>query len=132
MQFIKKYGCIAAAVLLTWCLGTVSAAASEIDLNIPLLDVGYNFGGYAVTGSQILLYGLVLCALGLLFGFYEFCKIKKMPAHKSMLNMASLIYETCKTYMKQQAVLLVILEDFIAVCIFYYFFFLNQIGRAHV
>ena len=126
MQFIKKYGCIAAAVLLTWCLGTVSAAASEIDLNIPLLDVGYNFGGYAVTGSQILLYGLVLCALGLLFGFYEFCKIKKMPAHKSMLNMASLIYETCKTYMKQQAVLLVILEAFIAVCIFYYFFFLNH------
>lgn len=43
-----------------------------------------------------------------------------------MLNMASLIYETCKTYMKQQAVLLVILEAFIAVCIFYYFFFLNQ------
>lgn len=126
MQFIKKYGCIAAAVLLTWCLGTVSAAASEIDLNIPLLDVGYNFGGYAVTGSQILLYGLVLCVLGLLFGFYEFCKIKKMPAHKSMLNMASLIYETCKTYMKQQAVLLVILEAFIAVCIFYYFFFLNH------
>ena len=40
--------------------------------------------------------------------------------------MASLIYETCKTYMKQQAVLLVILEAFIAVCIFYYFFFLNQ------
>lgn len=103
-----------------------TAQASEIDLKIPLLDVEYNFWGHAVTGSQILLYGLIVCALGMLFGFYEFCKIKKMPAHKSMLNMASLIYETCKTYMKQQAVLLVILEAFIAVCIFYYFFFLNQ------
>ena len=108
------------------CLFSQTAQASEIDLKIPLLDVEYNFWGHAVTGSQILLYGLIVCALGMLFGFYEFCKIKKMPAHKSMLNMASLIYETCKTYMKQQAVLLVILEAFIAVCIFYYFFFLNQ------
>ena len=126
MRFLKKYGWIAPAITLFLCLFSQTAQASEIDLKIPLLDVEYNFWGHAVTGSQILLYGLVVCALGIIFGFYEFCKIKKMPAHKSMLNMASLIYETCKTYMKQQAVLLVILEAFIAVCIFYYFFFLNQ------
>ncbi len=126
MRFLKKYGWIAPAITLFLCLFSQTAQASEIDLKIPLLDVEYNFWGHAVTGSQILLYGLIVCTLGMLFGFYEFCKIKKMPAHKSMLNMASLIYETCKTYMKQQAVLLVILEAFIAVCIFYYFFFLNQ------
>lgn len=126
MRFLKKYSWIAPAITLFLCLFSQTAQASEIDLKIPLLDVEYNFWGHAVTGSQILLYGLVVCALGMIFGFYEFCKIKKMPAHKSMLNMASLIYETCKTYMKQQAVLLVILEAFIAVCIFYYFFFLNQ------
>lgn len=126
MRFLKKYGWIAPAITLFLCLFSQTAQASEIDLKIPLLDVEYNFWGHAVTSSQILLYGLIVCALGMLFGFYEFCKIKKMPAHKSMLNMASLIYETCKTYMKQQAVLLVILEAFIAVCIFYYFFFLNQ------
>lgn len=126
MRFLKKYGWIAPAITLFLCLFSQTAQASEIDLKIPLLDVEYNFWGHAVTGSQILLYGLIVCALGMLFGFYEFCKIKKMPAHKSMLNMASLIYETCKTYMKQQAVLLVLLEAFIAVCIFYYFFFLNQ------
>ena len=126
IEFLKKYGWIAPAITLFLCLFSQTAQASEIDLKIPLLDVEYNFWGHAVTGSQILLYGLIVCALGMLFGFYEFCKIKKMPAHKSMLNMASLIYETCKTYMKQQAVLLVILEAFIAVCIFYYFFFLNQ------
>ena len=126
MRFLKKYGWIAPAITLFLCFFSQTAQASEIDLKIPLLDVEYNFWGHAVTGSQILLYGLVVCALGMIFGFYEFCKIKKMPAHKSMLNMASLIYETCKTYMKQQAVLLVILEAFIAVCIFYYFFFLNQ------
>lgn len=48
-----------------------------------------------------------------------------MPAHKSMLAVSHTIYETCKTYMKQQAKLLVILELFIAACIFYYFFYLN-------
>ena len=61
----------------------------------------------------------------MIFGFWEFIKIKKMPAHKSMLAVSHTIYETCKTYMKQQAKLLVILELFIAACIFYYFFYLN-------
>lgn len=42
-----------------------------------------------------------------------------------MLAVSHTIYETCKTYMKQQAKLLVILELFIAACIFYYFFYLN-------
>lgn len=42
-----------------------------------------------------------------------------------MLKISNLIYETCKTYMKQQAKLLLLLEIFIAACIFYYFFYLN-------
>ena len=126
MQLLKKLGSIAPAILLFFCIFTQSAYASEIDLNIPDLDVNYNFWGFTITGSQILLYGLVICAFGFLFGLGEFSKIKKMPAHKSMLDIAGLIYETCKTYMRQQALLLVILEAFIAACIFYYFYYLNQ------
>ena len=102
------------------------AYASEIDLNIPTLDVAFNIFGFSVTGTQILFFGLIVCALGMLFGLYEFAHIKNMPTHKSMLNVAETIYETCKTYMKQQAKLLLILECFIAVCIFYYFFYLNS------
>ena len=102
------------------------AYASEIDLNIPTLDVAFNIFGFSVTGTQILFFGLIVCALGMLFGLYEFAHIKNMPTHKSMLNVAETIYETCKTYMKQQAKLLLILECFIAVCIFYYFFYLNN------
>lgn len=102
------------------------ANASEIDLNIPSLDVMFNIFGTNITGSHILFIGLIVCLLGMLFGLYEFVSIKKMPTHKSMLNVAETIYETCKTYMKQQAKLLFILECFIAVCIFYYFFYLNQ------
>ena len=106
------------------------AYASEIDLKIPSLDVGYNIWGYAVTGSQILMYGIGICVLGMIFGFYEFVKIKKMPAHESMLNVSNLIYETCKTYMKQQAKLLLLLEVFIAACIFYYFFYFECNARC--
>ncbi|MBQ2810941.1 MAG: sodium-translocating pyrophosphatase [Alphaproteobacteria bacterium] len=102
------------------------AYASEIDLNIPSLDVMFNVFGLSISGSDILLAGMVVCILGMLFGVYEFVRIKKMPTHKSMLSVAETIYETCKTYMKQQAKLLFILECFIAVCIFYYFFYLNQ------
>ncbi len=126
MSALKKISNAAWLALIAVIALTHGAAASEIDLKIPSLDVGYNIWGYAVTGSQILLYGMGICVLGMIFGFYEFVKIKKMPAHKSMLNISHLIYETCKTYMRQQAKLLLVLELFIAACIFYYFYFLNQ------
>lgn len=125
MLSLKKIGNTAFASLLMMLALIQGAYASEIDLKIPSLDVGYNLWGYAITGSQILLYGMGVCVLGMIFGFYEFCKIKKMPAHNSMLEVSNTIYETCKTYMKQQAKLLVLLEVFIAACIFYYFFYLN-------
>ncbi len=125
MLALKKISNAAFAALLVMLALMQGAYASEIDLKIPSLDVGYNIWGYAVTGSQILMYGIGICVLGMIFGFYEFVKIKKMPAHESMLNVSNLIYETCKTYMKQQAKLLLLLEVFIAACIFYYFFYLN-------
>lgn len=125
MLSLKKIGMAVLTLMLAAGLSAGNVSASEIDLNIPSLDVGYNIFGYAITGSQILLYGLSICVLGLIFGLYEFVKIRKMPAHESMLKVSSLIYTTCKTYMKQQAKLLVLLEAFIAVCIFYYFFVLQ-------
>lgn len=125
MLALKKIGNVAAAVLLVMLALMQGAYASEIDLKVPSLDVGYNIWGYAITGSQILMYGIGICVLGMVFGFYEFVRIKKMPAHESMLKISNLIYETCKTYMKQQAKLLLLLEIFIAACIFYYFFYLN-------
>jgi len=125
MSALRKLNKAVMAVLLLMLATMQGAAASEIDLNIPMLDVPYSFWGYSINGAQILTYGLGICVLGLVFGFYEFFKIKKMPAHESMLKISNLIYETCKTYMKQQAKLLLILEAFIAVCIFYYFFYLN-------
>ncbi len=121
---LKKFSSFALAMLLTVAF-SASAMASEIDLNVPSLDVPYDIFGWSVTGAQLLLYGMGICVLGMIFGLAEFLMIKKMPAHKSMLDVSNTIYETCKTYMRQQAKLLVVLELFIAACIFYYFFYLN-------
>ncbi len=113
----KKFGSLALAMLLTVAF-SASAMASEIDLKVPSLDVAYNIFGWSVTGSQLLFYGMGICVLGMIFGLVEFFSIRKMPAHKLMLDVSNTIYETCKTYMKQQAKLLVLLELFIAACIF--------------
>lgn len=127
MSAIRKISKTVLIVLSLMLTSLQGALASEIDLDVPMLNIAeYNIWGMAVNGAQILTYGLGVCVLGLVFGLYEFLKIKKMPAHESMLKISNLIYETCKTYMKQQAVLLFILEAFIAVCIFYYFFYLNN------
>ena len=125
MLNLKKIKSIGFWALAFFALLGSEAFASEIDLKIPSLDVAYNIFGCSVTGSQILLYGLGVCLVGLLFGLGEFFGIKKLPAHKAMLDVSHTIYETCKTYMKQQAKLLVVLEVFIAACIFYYFYYLN-------
>ena len=64
------------------------ALASEADLKIPDLHEGHFslFGGF--SGFQILLYGamVILGTVGL--SLYQFIKIKALPAHKSMLDIA--------------------------------------------
>ncbi len=85
-----------------------------------------------LTGSTILNWGLVVCALGLVFGFVEFLRIKNLPAHQTMLDISALIYETCKTYMLQQGRFLVILEIFIGACMVYYFGYLSGFEASRV
>ncbi len=88
------------------------AFASEADLKIPEL-----------SGSQnsLLMSGLIVCVLGLLFGLYQYLKVKKLRAHQSMLDVAQTIFETCKTYLLQQGKFLLILFVFIAACIAFYY-----------
>lgn len=77
MNSLKKFSGLALAFLLTMGFLSGNALASEIDLKIPSLDVGYNIFGHAITGSQILFYGMWICVLGMIFGFWEFIKNKK-------------------------------------------------------
>ncbi len=97
--------------------------ASEAELNIPILTK---------TQNSLLMFGLLICILGMIFGAYEYMKVKKLPAHKSMLDVAGLIFETCKTYLIQQGKFLIILEIFIGICIAYYFGFLRHMHAGGV
>lgn len=90
--------------------------ASEADLKIP--QSIHEFG--------ILHWGFLITILGLLFGLYHFIQVKKLPSHKSMLDIAKVIYKTCRTYLKQQGKLLAILFIFIGVAVGLYFGFLAK------
>ena len=126
-MFSKAKICKVALATLTILFSAANGAfASELDLVIPnLAKAEYSFLGHIINGNQLLFGGMAICLLGMIFGLWEFFGIKKMPAHKSMLNVAETIYATCTTYMKQQAKLLLVLELFIGACIVYYFAGLN-------
>jgi K(+)-stimulated pyrophosphate-energized sodium pump len=109
-----------------------AAGASELDLKIPAIDTSYSLLGNQVSGLTLLYAGLFVCVLGMGFGMAMFNRVRSMPAHRSMLDVSNVIYETCKTYLLQQGRLLVILEIFIAVCIVYYFGVLQHLGAGTV
>jgi K(+)-stimulated pyrophosphate-energized sodium pump len=93
--------------------------AGEADLKLPPLGTRTFLGG--ISGSTLLMVGLVVSFLGLLFGLAIFTKLKNMPVHESMKEVSELIYETCKTYLLTQGKFLCILEGLIAVIIIFYF-----------
>lgn len=97
-------------------LSPVFIFASEADLKIP----------EEIKSQSLLYYGFIITTLGLLFGFYQFMKVKKLPAHKSMLDIADVIYSTCKAYLKQQGKFLAILFLFIGAAVAGYFGFLAK------
>jgi K(+)-stimulated pyrophosphate-energized sodium pump len=74
-----------------------------------------------VAGSTLLYGGIVVCLLGMAFGFMIFTQLKNAPVHKSMLEISELIYATCKTYLVTQIKFILILEIFIGAIIVYYF-----------
>ena len=91
----------------------------EANLVIPDLSQVVFFGG--IHGRTLLMAGLVICALGLLFGLVYYSQLKKMAVHESMLEISELIYETCKTYLITQGKFILILEVFIGLVILLYF-----------
>lgn len=117
----KKFLSLLAALIVV-CL-PVTSYASEADLVIPQLSSSQN---------SLLMVGIGICVLGMLFGFYQFNKVKKLRAHQSMLNVSGIIYETCKTYLIQQGKFLALLFLFIGVCIAFYFGVLEGKGVGGV
>src|SRR5271165_6556351 len=94
------------------------AAGGEANLKLPDLSQVSFLG---INGHTLLLYGIVICILGLIFGMPIFMRLKNMEVHSSMREISELIYETCKTYLITQGKFLLLLEIFIAIIIVLYF-----------
>ncbi len=106
-----------------------TAGASEAELVIP--DLGsVTFLG--MSGSSLLVGGLVICLLGMGFGFMQFTAVKNLPVHKAMREISELIYETCKTYLITQGKFIALLWAFIAAIMVVYFGFLLNYATIQV
>jgi K(+)-stimulated pyrophosphate-energized sodium pump len=104
------------------CLSAAAAArAGDADLQIPPLTTVKFDGLWGVTGIQLMYMGIVMCAIGAIFGIWQYKQTKALPVHKSMADVSHTIWGTCKTYLFQQGKFLAILWVLIAVCIFGYF-----------
>ena len=98
-------------------------SGGEANLKLPDLGSVSFLGG--ISGHNLLLGGLVVSALGLVFGLIIYVRLRNLPVHSSMREVSELIYETCKTYLATQGKFLMLLEAFIAVIIVFYFGFLK-------
>ncbi len=132
---LQKLAAIRVSNPVAWMSATfVTLAAStgfgsEADLAIPDLwheSAFFNLFGQKVNAGLLLLVGsFVICGtLGI--SLYQLYQIKKQPAHKSMLDVAEIIFQTCKTYLIQQGKFLLMLFVLIALAISYYI-----LGASH-
>jgi K(+)-stimulated pyrophosphate-energized sodium pump len=104
------------------CLTAAGAArAGDADLQIPPLNTVKFDGLWGVTGYELMYMGIVMCAIGAIFGIWQYKQTKALPVHKSMADVSHTIWGTCKIYLFQQGKFLAILWVLIAVCIFGYF-----------
>ena len=95
------------------------SVGGEANLKLPDLSSVTFLNG--IDGHKLLLFGIIFCILGLIFGLTIYSRLKNLPVHRSMLEISDLIYETCKTYLITQGKFLMLLEAFIAVVIVLYF-----------
>ncbi len=103
----------------------IMAFASEADLEMPK--------GFASTpDASILYWGFAVVILGLLFGFWQFNKVRSLKAHASMLEIGNVIFKTCSTYLKQQGKFLLLLFVFIGAAIALYFGLLSHMSLGAV
>src|SRR5213594_548037 len=102
----------------------------EVNLVVPDLSRVSFLNG--ISGPSLLMFGLLVAALGLVFGLIIYQRLQNLPVHSSMKEISELIYETCKTYLLTQGRFLLILELFIGAAIVLYFGFLQRLDPFRV
>src|SRR5437763_2089327 len=117
-----KWLLVLVVVLVT---GASAIRAGEADLAIPDLHVGRFFATpgdphSGISAWNLLAGGALVICITLGFSLYLRAQIHALPAHKSMLDVAEVIFQTCKTYLIQQGKFLLMLFVLIAVAITYY------------
>jgi len=118
-----------------WAATPGAAAASEhpaggeASLKVPdLSQVDFS----SINGRTLLMTGLLVSALGLLFGLVIFVQLRNLPVHEAMREISELIYETCKTYLITQGKFILFLELFIGAIIVLYFYALVHLEAFKV
>ena len=125
MKHLKNFVFAMFAMLSALFFSTVPALAGEADLVVP------SFAAHQ-DSYNLLVAGIVISALGIIIGIIQYFNVKNIKAHKSMLMVGNLIFETCKTYLVQQGKFLVLLEVLIAICIGFYFGVLQDLDAKGV
>ena len=116
-------------LVVAYLLIPLAAFASEADLAIPDLHKG---APYTLLGGirpwDLLFYGACIIAGTLGISLFLRHQVKKLRAHDSMLKVAEIIYQTCRTYLIQQGKFLILLFCFIAAAMSFYFLALKGEG----
>jgi K(+)-stimulated pyrophosphate-energized sodium pump len=120
---MKKLLAAIGAAITAFAATAVTAFASEADVPVP---------EFAANQRNLLLIGIVVCVLGLVFAIAQFVRIKNLKAHRSMLDVAATIYETCKAYLVQQGKFLLLLFVIVGLCVGFYFGALKGNGVGSV
>jgi K(+)-stimulated pyrophosphate-energized sodium pump len=105
------------------------AAAGEANLKLPDFSQVQFLG---MGGQHLLMFGILFCIFGLLFGLFIYTRLRKLPVHHAMAEISQLIWETCKTYLIQQGKFLLLLWAFVAAIIVLYFGALLEYGVSRV
>ncbi len=128
--------CVAAVAILLIAAPVAAAEdrlptrhGGEASLVLPDLSQAEFLG---TDGHTLLLWGLLVCVLGLVFGWAAMAHVRKLPVHRAMLEISDLIYETCKTYLVQQGKFLLLLWVFIGAIIALYYGFLQHFEMQKV
>lgn len=124
-----------ATVFLAGCSTDQSGSQPHMgggEANLTLPETLHTVTIHGVTGQALLLIGMVICVLGLIFGMRTFSQLRSLPVHRSMGEVADLIYETCKAYLVRQGYFLMLLWVFITTVILVYYKALIGFGWGKV